>query len=227
MLSAVVNFSDYTTVTCTEIPPRQYYRLRWDWEPGSGWNNPRTYRPAIINLQQLQHNWLDKRWQEFWFNLNVTGDANKDIRAWNTYTNSKAFITDKTGTDQYRNYITGANMAADLPKIESKACAGNVVCIVGNPVYIWRELHAQIETLDIMSPPPEITYQTHPHLIHHATNYGNIGVCNPFTHLGGRDTGIPVLFPLTSKGAVYYPLSKLENLPIGSPIPSPYNPPMI
>jgi hypothetical protein len=206
----------------------QYYRLRWDWERGSQfYNHPRTGKPGILNFLQLQHNNLNEAWQRFWFSLNTVADYNLSVKAWNGYTSGNAFLTDGYGTDYFRNYITGENLSKGYPKIETKGCVGNVVCGVGEPVRLWQGwLWLRIETLDITKPPPVgMTYQTHPHLIHHATVSAG-SKCNPFPHLGGRNTGRPVYFPVTSKGAVYYPLKYLQKLPLGSLPPNPYYPAM-
>lgn len=218
----------------TLVAKKQYYRILYDWEIGDGSLRAAAPCPGIVNFQQMQHNNMNEAWQRFWFGLNQTGNPIKDVQAWNNYANGQAFITDGYGVDEYRNYIDNPDMTLALPKIEAKGCIGNVVCIVGEPIKLWRGwLWAQIETLDITKPPPVgMTHKSHPHLIHHANNltvredgYGGYDV-NPFTHLGGRNTGIPVFFPVTSKGAVYYPLKWLQALPIGAPIPNPYNPPM-
>lgn len=205
---------------------RQYYRILYDWEIGKLRNAAPC--PAIVNFQQMQHNSLNKEWQEFWFGLNRTGNDILDKKAWGLYANSKAFLTDGTGVDTCRNYIDETDPSLPLPKIESKGCQGNVICAVGDPVMLWKGMWwLQIETLNITKPPPVgMTYQSHPHLIHHATNLAGDGICNPFPHFGGRDTGIPVLFPVTSKGPVFYPQKYLAKLSPGSPIPNPYTPPM-
>jgi hypothetical protein len=218
----------------TLVSARQYYRILNDWEWEGGGVRAAVPCPGIVNFQQLQHNDLDEAWQRFWFGLNQSGDHDKDVKGWNNYANSQAFLTDGYGVDTCRNYIEEADMSLPLPKIETKGCIGNVVCSVGEPVKLWQGwMWVQIETMEITNPPPVgITYKSHPHLIHHANNLtgredGRGGyIVNPFTHLGGRNTGIPILFPLTSKGPVYYPLHLLEKLPLGDPLPSPYNPPM-
>lgn len=217
----------------TDNPPRQYYRLRYDWDPQSQYSGKLRSAapcPGILNFQQMQHNWMNAAWQRFWFSLNRTDDYSRDVRAWNTYTNSQAFLTDATGTDKYRNYIADTHIDQPYPKIESKGCVGNVVCIVEDPAMMAKG-YAQIETININNPPPVgMTYKSHPHLIHHATNItsGASGyVCNPFTHLGGRNTGIPIYFPVTSKSPVYYPIRYLQKLAVGAPVPNPYTPPML
>lgn len=233
-MKQTINLSSGETASLME---RQFYRLRYDWQAGSeynGINRPVEPCPAIINFQQLQHNKMNEAWQQFWFGLNRTNDLTSDVRAWNTYTSSLSFLTDGAGTDVYHNYISRKNSGEIDPRIESKGCCGNVICIVGHPITLWDgALHVQIETLDITLPPPfGITYASHPHLIHHATVLTNVNdghgglVVNPFSHLGGRKSGVPVYFPVTSNGPVYYPLRYLEKLPSGVAAPNPYNPPM-
>lgn len=219
-------------------PPRQYYRVRADWEFGD--MRSAAPCPAIVNPfnsgRAIERNPLTAEWQWFWFGLNRTGNGFEyDAQKWRTYANRKSCITDGYGVDNCRDEISGRNLElSQFPLIEAKLWEFGVVCVIGNPVKLWmREWYSQIETLDIRKPPPfEMTYLSHPHLIQKASvlTLKGDGRCgyqiNPFPHFGGRTTGISVYCPLVAKNPVYYKTELLEALPIGNAIPNAYNPPM-
>lgn len=210
------------------IPNKQLYVIRDDWEVGI---QRADSRPYVRRFQPHHYSWMTEDIQEFWFGLN-RNPANKAVQAWNSYTNSGAFITNDKGTDRFRNYIDNTNMDKGLPGIQTLGCARNVLA----GVEIEDDegiMQLEYEYIDSTDPiPAGISYETHPWLIHIANIITTIRLpngtykVNAFDHLGGRE-GFPVKFPIMARGLtkMRFPLSQLRKLTIGAPLPPVYNPP--
>lgn len=185
-------------------------------------------RPEVTFLLPNQFSLLTEAYQWWWYSLNGGRAVDPTAQKWRGYTNGRAFITDNKGTETYRDVISGRNLKKAYPKIKRLVCGGNVVTgtVLGKNLVI-KTLRAPRNLKDIVNPPWGLTYETHPWYIHHATNRATGDVVNPFTQLGGRNTGVPVLYPLVGWGnPAKMPLSLLERIEAGQEIPNPYNPPM-
>lgn len=223
--NATVNYYEVKTPS----RPRLYY-IKHDYEIGGYFREPRN-APEVHFLDHYTK--LTEAWQRFWFGLNSpVGFTSEQLkRAWRGYTNSKAFITDYKGTDLFHDYISHENISEPDPSYKCLFCGGNVV--TGDEVFENGEHWLYPEYLDTSLSPPDITYETHPWFIHHATNIANdlddgTRQVNPFTQLGGRLTGVPILYYFGGNKAkqVRYKLKYLRELAPDEPIPSPYNPPL-
>lgn len=212
-----------------------YYRVKQDDEmpfysrsagTAQGW-------PMVFRMEPYRGTKLFRALQEFWFHLNNKTEA--DRKAWAAYTkHNTAFNNGSWGVDYCRDYISGARLSAlyPHPKMGTLLCGGNV--IKGTPMTLTRRVGAfkkgekvlKVETIDVRKPLPyNITYETHPHLIHHATiilpnKIGGRKQVNPFPQRGGRN-GYSVYYPVWSDGDVYYRMSMLEPV---SYVPNPFNP---
>ncbi len=133
-----------------------------------------------------------------------------------------------------RDYINRTGLTLPYPKIATLVCARNVLCgeettMPYNAGKIRKgEPVLKVET--ITKPVEGLSYATHPHLVHKATIImdtpapNGLRRINPFVEFGGRYTGIDVHVPVISSRPVYYHLRNLEKLPLGSPLPSVWNP---
>lgn len=124
------------------------------------------------------------------------------------------------------NYISGDDADLPDPKAKCLIARGNVVTGIegklnsGIPVLYVTVLDA--------TKPPDFSIRER-WLNPEATNivFASQHV-NPFDTLGGRNTGIPLRYPLMGIPSMrpYIRMSELEKLPLGSVPPSPYVPPM-
>lgn len=185
-------------------------------------------RPQVNFFPPNQYSILTDAFQYFWFNLNGGFPCDPNTQKWNGYTNGRAFITDTQGTEVYRNVISGKNLNKGPPRIKRLACGGNVVKgTVSGKFLIVETIKGPKNKQDVVSPPWGMTYENRPWFIHHATNRHQGDVVNPFTMFGGRNTGVPVLYPFMGWGApLKISLKLLERIEPGQEIPSPYVPPM-
>lgn len=220
----------YTPSTIQPVPTdKQLYRVKHDFEYP---NTVRGTAPTVevYRLAPFYSTVLTKEWQFFCFDLikQMVPDWPFELQAQKfrgVYANSTAFTNGQgfdadPGETPHANYITGEDLEFEDPKIFTLICGGNV--LAGTEVGSYL----RVETLDGKSNPPHgISRVTHPWLIQVGTIVTLVKLENGtnkvirFPHLDGAD----VLVPIVSPSTVYYPLTKLVKLPIGSPVPSPYN----
>ena len=123
--------------------------------------------------------------------------------------------------DPRADYINGENLGYGLPKIASLITGGNILS--------GREESGDlvIDYLDGTKAPPstdEINRTTAPWLIQYATVAKmNCQVIRfPYLSNAERNIYLDVPVPIIASQPIWFPLSKLVKLPLGSPIPSPY-----
>ncbi len=220
----------YTPARINPVPPnKQLYRLKHDYEYP---NTIRLTAPTaeVFRLSPFYSTVLTEKWQWFCFDLirEMVPDWSFELQAqkWRAvYNNSTAFTNGQgfdadPGEEHHANYITGEDLEFSDPKIFTLICGGNVISGVEVGSYLV------VETLDGKADPPVgVSRATHPWLIQCGTiitlikrSDGTNKVIR-FPHLNGADVLVPIVSPYT----VLYPLSKLVKLPLGSPVPSPYN----
>jgi hypothetical protein len=226
----MIEVSVSLTPALVALRPPLYF-IRHDWEIGDFERSPRN-APEVHYLDHYTR--LTYAWQFFWYGLNQpVGYAEAELkRAWLGYTNGKSFITDYKGSDTHTDYVTPSIRDEDM-QIKCLFCGGNVVTgkeVKDDKGKWWLYPHF-LNAFD--GPPTGMTYQSHPWFIHHATNIAGdlpdgTRQVNPFTMLGGRNTGIPIYYPFMGNPnkLTRYPLEWLRKLGANEPIPSPYNPPM-
>jgi hypothetical protein len=206
---------DGTLVTYKEV--ETYWFIKHDWE--IGFTRPLSGAPEVHYLGH--YNKLTPEWQEFFYKLNNPIGFSEEFwkKQWAAYTADNAFITDYKGSLTHADYINRTNLDQPPMEIKCLVCGGNVLKGRVSGQYLYPEYINAFE-----KPPVGITYQSHPWLIHHATNI-KYPYVNPFTSFGGRNTGIPVYYPLIANPLheVRYPLAWLRKVEV---IPNPYVPPM-
>lgn len=171
--------------------------------------------------------------QNFIFSLNCSDNEARDRMAFQGYRDT--WNTVGKVRDHY-NAITGEGDPNDLPKMELNiGIRCNVVS--GEPVISDGTMGIpagtpvlRIEALDPDNLPENISYPGNEHLIHHLVIgkgfvNGRQGI-NPFPQMGGRVVApyLPSLTALISPVPLYIRMSELMELPLGAPIPNPYNP---
>jgi len=224
-------------------PVRQYYRVLQDDEM-SFYSRPAgtdANWPMVFRLEEHHYTLLNQAWQWFWYRLNTSNDTPRDLQAWLAYTETSKAVTNGRGIMDAdrgiqigRDYIHNTGVGLVLPAIATLIFGRNVLCgreillteRQGNlPPGTWA---LKVETMRI--PDSGVTHDSHPHLVHVANIITNIlapnGLrqVNAFPERGGRD-GYPVYVPVISSRNVYYPLDRLEKLPLGAALPAVYNPP--
>lgn len=230
-------------VTPPPAPSIQYYWVLQD-DMIPGYVRPAQGKlpgaPAVFRLEEHLPVVLSETRQRYWFNLNRSGDWGVDYRAFMQYTDSHKAFTNNTGILNHgvqvgRDYVgnTGANLPD--PKMFPLICARNVIS--GTEVKLMQKVGAlrsgtwalRVNAISDFNEP--ITHDTRPDLIHVATNIlfnkkapDGYWQVNAFPERGGRE-GYPVYYPVFSNSKpLYYPLNQLKKLPLGSPLPSAYNP---
>jgi hypothetical protein len=215
--------------------PLQLYRVKQDDEIPNFGN--RDYlsggMPAVMRLSTYKTIKLTKAIQEFWYELNRSTDYTADIALWRGLTD-KAWSNERKLRD-HADHITGERLDQPDPSYARLMCARNVVSGVettaqgidlptGTPVL-------RVDALDPDNLPWAISRAGNEHLLHIATTITNVlapnglQIVNPFPGRDGRD-GQLILYPLLARPSdpMYYPLSRLVKLPIGTAIPPIYNP---
>jgi hypothetical protein len=191
--------------------------------------------PIVFRLEVHRTIPMTREIQEYIFSFNRSDNDARDRRAFQGYCDTWATNYGKVRNGM--NYITGEYASASLPKWTNLVCGRNVVCgeeMVSDGSYgIQSGIPVlRVETIDSNNLQPDISYETHPHLVHHCTiitsNIMENGLrqVNPFPQMGGRATEpkLPCLYPLLSDRPVYIPMWMLIKLTPGSAIPNPYNP---
>ena len=220
------------------------YRIRHDFEL-----DPPHVRPSLRpghglpeTVKMYDNRWtvMSEAWQWYMFDLLCLakfGHWNRDAltqeqfdylaRAFTSLYKGDRFRTNKNGVNDHNNHVTG-EMTGEEPKTEPITTGGNIVDVIGGPYSlpgggIWMK----VRTIGGARPPriEEVNQLTHPELVHTATivrleEDGSHRVIQ-FPQLDG----VSVPFPnISAEDHNYIRLERLERLPEGSPIPSPYWP---
>ena len=230
----------------TSATASQFRRVLHDYERASGL--PRPLDPAYVlddhqgfpEMCPCKDYWfmpMTKAWQEYQFAVlfqyappSMTLEDKK--RAWRNFYDTGKAICNKHGfsgrtEDDHADYINGTGESKGLPGLQSITMGGNVVKVIGDTDGDW----IQVETLDGTKSPPSFSdcnRETHPHLIHVATNstpFGYDGLwtktgpwrVDPFPHNGGRHC----CFPLVSRGPQFIRADRLGLVTLPH---YPYNP---
>lgn len=175
---------------------------------------------------------MTKHIQEFLFNLNRTDDEARDRDQFQD--NYDTWATNEGKIRDGANYITGERLDLVDPRWSTLVMGRNALCGVemvsdgsfgitaGTPVL-------KVETLDPSNLPAGLSYETHPHLIHHCNiitdnKVDGLYQVNPFKNARVTYPYKPTYYGLMASGSVYIPMWMLIKHPIGTPLPSPYNP---
>jgi hypothetical protein len=181
---------------------------------------------------------LTPEWQFFWFgllehNADETMTHDELIKRWQDLTHGMKAFTNKHGSEQYADYVSGNNLDKDPMSQENVTTCGNLVLAVNNTVVTRNGLPAiEVETLDRLKPPPTIEDAiSTPWFVHTAT------ICRPepvdptprpdapngtfsviqFPQLNGKDVPVPFV---TRGGRNFIYLRRLKKLT--GAVPSPY-----
>lgn len=201
--------------------------------------------PMVFRLEEHHYTLLNSAWQRYWYGLNTSTNPIKDRQAFLAYTETSKAVTNGRGimsinkttgeaTQIGRDYIHGTGVGLPLPAIATLIFGRNVLC--GEETVLTTRQGAllagtrvlKVETMRV--PDSRVTYDSHPHLVHKANIITNASgpdgypKVNPFPERGERQ-GFSVYIPVVSSRQVYYPLDRLEKLPMSAPLPNPYNPP--
>lgn len=214
-------------------PVRQYYVIRQDDQI-----DPALYkrialnRPMVFRLQTYRSMWMTKKIQEFLFGLNRTNDEARDRAefqdSYDTWGTNEGKIRDGA------NHVTGERLYLEDPRWSTLVMGRNALCGVemisdgsfgikaGTPVL-------KVETLNPDALPSGMTYQTHPHLIHHCniivdSKVNGLYQVNPFKTARVTPPYKPTYYGLMARGDVYIEMWMLIKHPLGQPLPNPYNP---
>jgi N-acetylmuramoyl-L-alanine amidase len=186
---------------------------------------------------------LTKQWQFFIYAINYNMDIRKISAIFGTrraFTNKKGFPS-KPNDPPRADWILGENLGAPNPEFDkTRTCARSVMTgtVVGNKL--------RVKMLDGNQPPPLKAGRAYPQAIKDvdpndylylpwthryyffAANTVDVrGETSPFPKGGNYkeligDDKMYTWLPHVSKFPILYPLSKLEKVPAGEPIPSPY-----
>ena len=209
----------------------QLYRVLHWWEYG---RIPDFSTPEVNRLDPFDQFLMTEAWQWFMFGLleiQAGGSMTHDqlVQAFSSlYAGATAFCNGN-GVDTHANYISGEigtpAHPLPLPGFFPIICGGNV--LTGEEVTIKGIQYLQVEHLS-GNPPDldDVNRNNYPWLIQLSTIIttkkladGSYQVIR-FPQMRGRDVPVPIL----AKEDVTYPLSKLQRLPMGAAVPSPYYP---
>lgn len=244
-MSLLADF-DGTQVKYERREIKQYYRVLHDDEmnyPSRAGDGTKG-NPQVHRLEPHHYVTLNGDRSHQWFNCNRSPDWKKDHEEWLKYTESSRAFTNgngilefdiRDGDQQIRcDHIGKTRYDLPDPKIATLVCGLNVICgeevVLDFPLYNMPVGTRALKVETIRDPKMVVSRQTHPHLVFVANIiYDKIAPnglrqVNAFPQRGGRE-GQPVYVPLVSNVQVYFPMSKLEKLPLGAPIPPYYNPP--
>jgi len=225
---------------------RQYFYIYQDDEmpPGVYTRPTPGNAPCVFRLEEHHFTRLDRAWQEYWFSLNRGPHLRTDWEAWISYTGNNRAVTNDHGIYDFmpttggriqvgKDYIGMSGMDLPDPAIATLIFGRNVLCgremVLTDRVGPLAEGTWVLEVETMRAPDMSITHQTHPHLVHIMNVImadalvNGLRQVNPFHELGGRQ-GQPVYMPVISSRQMYYPLDRLRKLPLGSELPSVYNP---
>lgn len=205
-LPASLKLSDGTVYRKVNTPP--LWRVLHDRELPSGVRDKVTSTgktmPEVFPLLPNQFTTLNYAWQWFWKNINPNmskEDWTKLLGYQRAFTNNNGFGMD----DPRVNYVTGENLGAEPPKIESLLCGGAL--ITGEPDVLYKgEKHLRVLTLDgKQSPPPVEWVVARPWFYFEAVSVRPDGATQSFS-LTSYPEYVPIVASILP---VYFPMSGL------------------
>ena len=187
----------------------------------------RDGRPEVVPLLPVKKSYFDFYWQNFFFDLtwNFWPEFDYDFAAkrWTSLNGDHLALMNRSGfpgEPPVANYITGEHVGSQyLPAYDkTRTMGGNVVAGVEDGDMLW------VETLDGNAQPPPLQYVLdRPWLYFHCVLAfkNKVGL---FPQGCDSDRGIwqKTVAPLVATTDVYLPMSAVVKLPLGSPIPDPY-----
>lgn len=187
---------------------KQYYRVNHD--------NPlwRYNVPEVFRLFPFHHVVLTENLQWLWrrMNIELTDDQ------WTQLSGNTLGFTNSTGFPGHHNYIKNQEVNKDNPRFDqARVCGGAIL------TGYERDGNLFIDTIDTRYTLPSVEYVlSQPHLYYEAINIALSSTGVPVIRKLKSAWGKKVLMPLVSNTTVWLPLSTLEKLPLGSPLPGPY-----
>lgn len=167
-----------------------------------------------------------REWQFFWCHLlamdrygklfhDLTGaDRDYIVRAFNGLTLSDKYLTNRKGTDNCNNYITGKDDRGEDPKIDPLICADSVVEVLDARTSTSGQtsglVMARLNTFRVDETPPLVTrsmVENDPRVLRATIIYPD-GHTTPFPNFGGD----PVPYPYISRHDCWFPLRDLEKI---------------
>ena len=206
----------------------KYYVLP-DWET-QRWGyavRPVAPAPAVFPLSSDPNTWpdtiycqLSERWQYFWVDLLAMAKYGKIfsklnstqrgyiLKAFKGLTGSKAFIANYKGTDIYHNYPGRENIDKPDPQMESLMCCGNYLYSDTAPLKNSKgKMMVKVLTFKYYETPPVVTGDIlRDPRVHIAKTVRTNKTLGGFPHLDG----VPVPFPLLTRGPAWYPLAEMK-----------------
>jgi hypothetical protein len=214
----------------------QLYQVKWDHEISETQLAERPdNRPMIFRPEPFNKTLLNEAAQRLWFaNIEIEGAGltPEQLRqVWRWMTDHNRAYTNGVGCDILRDYILRQRMDLGLPGMFPLLTGGAV--LKGKETTYRGIRQLEIDHIGADGKAPDgataITHGTHPWLIAYAVNStkkqleDGTYLVNPWTTELWQGRNAPV--PLIAREAIYYPLERLKKLPVGAPVPSPYNPP--
>lgn len=205
------------------------YRVKHWYETGE---MKETSRPEVRPMDPKVYTPMTEAFQWECFDLlfwdcrfgNRTAITADEKRIFNSVFGTATFIANGQGVETHRNYITGERMDYPLPGYMSLVMGGAV--LTGTPVTIGGVARLQVAIPRTPVPAASLQPWEKQHATWFVTPEDDLGVwhVNPFPQRGGRN-GAPVIVPIFCSVPVTIPMTELELLPPGAPIPNPYIPP--
>lgn len=243
----------------TTLPPGRFVRILHDYETAFYNYKPRSLfdpsdglldtvgYPETVSLRNRVGTQMTEAIQRLWFDqilLAMFGNVDfgslhvfeKDaaLRAWHSLTKSSEAFTNHAGTDVGVDYISGANMGADYPKLFELSCGGNVFELAApNTENHEGKDWYKVKTLDPATLHSSINFnrRLHPELFHVATistpfKKDGQWVVDPFPQFANVGYSGDVIFPVFSVGGVnYVDAARVTLMREGDPFPPyPYHP---
>lgn len=212
-------------VTVEPLPSteKQLYYVK-HWPLGDPY---RDGRPEVVPMFPVKKTYFDVYWQNFYFDLfwHFTPEFSYDFAAkrWESLNGDHEALMNRSGfpgDPPKANYITGKNInSIYIPAYDkTRSMGGNVVAGVEEGDNL------RVETLDGNARPPTLDYVLkRPWKYFHCVLAleKRVGL---FPQGCDKENDIwqPSVAPLVSTIPVYLSLSKVIKLPLGSPIPDPY-----
>jgi hypothetical protein len=227
-------------------PPVQLYQVLHDYEIPN--KEIRAGMPEVMRLEPNVATIMDEDFQWFAFDLlfwryrqgDRSGITDVEKRIWNSVYQGRPgrFITNGAGVEEYANFITGERLPFShnfigYPKFYNLVCGGNV--LTGSEIQADNgERLLLVQALSgVMPSVYNVRRSTCPWLVQVGTSQTGDFIpgtqttrVEPFPQFANAGMAwVDVHVPIASPRPATYPLRYLRKLPLGSAVPSPYNPP--
>jgi hypothetical protein len=203
--------------------------------------------PEVFNLgEPLDNNdsykfFLTREWQDFLFALFVKVAYNKKrsqlteeefeylAQKWTNLMASNKAFTNGNGSWTRRNYILNTNIGEPDMAYDKIRTSGGASITGKEEENILHQKILRVNAFDGRLPPPHID-SIDPYTdtrVFFCTNIEADGTVSRFPQLSGVGAPTPLLshdvpLAIISENPIFYPMSKLKKLPLGSNKPSPY-----